>query len=112
MRHLAMGDCLSAGYGAVPATQGFSYLLFTGGVFNRAPVTPFANAADPGVSSRQVMKCPVSQATDAFRPHVITLVVGGKDLLRIPGDPDPYTVLAELEMNACVIRVIMEKKKP
>lgn len=105
-RYLAMGDSLSAGYGAVPATQGFTYLLYQGGVFDKVPATLFANAAVPGVNSRQVLEYQVPQATEAFRPHVITLTVGGNDLLRILGGADPYAVLAEFEIN---LRVILER---
>ena len=30
-RYMAMGDSLAAGYGAVPATQGYAYLLYKEG---------------------------------------------------------------------------------
>ena len=107
-RYMALGDSLSAGYGAVPATQGFTYLLYQGGVFDTMPNTLFANAAVSGVTSQQVLEYQVPQATDAFYPQVITLTVGGNDLLKILSGANPYVVLAEFEIN---LRVIMEKLK-
>src|SRR5262245_56040896 len=38
-RYMALGDSLAAGYGAVPATQGYVYLLYQSGVFDTAPNT-------------------------------------------------------------------------
>ena len=38
-RYMAMGDSLAAGYGAIPATQGYAYLLFKQGVFDKIPNT-------------------------------------------------------------------------
>ena len=105
-RYMAMGDSLSAGYGATPATQGFAYLLYQGGVFDTVPNTLFANAAVPGVTSQQVLDHQVPQATDAFRPGIITLTVGGNDLLGILGGADPHAVLAGFEINP---RALMEK---
>lgn len=98
-RYMALGDSLSAGYGAVPATQGFVYLLYQSGVFDTVPNTLFANAAVPGATSRHVLEHQTPQATEAFRPTVITLTVGGNDLLRILNGADPYLVLAEFSNN-------------
>ena len=50
-RYLAMGDSLAAGYGAIPVTQGYAYLLYQGGTFDTITNTIFADAA---VSSETV----------------------------------------------------------
>jgi hypothetical protein len=38
-RYMALGDSLAAGYGAIPATQGYVYLLYQSGVFDTIPNT-------------------------------------------------------------------------
>ena len=47
-RYMALGDSLAAGYGAIPVTQGYPYLLYGSGVFDTLPNTLFANASVPG----------------------------------------------------------------
>ena len=111
-RYMALGDSLSAGYGAVPATQGFVYLLYQSGVFDSVPNTLFANAAVPGATSRQVLDHQAPQATEAFRPTVITLTVGGNDLLRILNGADPYLVLAEFAANLTQILARLRTELP
>ena len=54
-RYMALGDSLAAGIGAIPATQGYVYLLYQDGVFNPVPQMLFANAGVPGVTSKQVL---------------------------------------------------------
>ncbi len=98
-RYLAMGDSLSAGYGALPATQGFAYLLYKEGAFERRNDTLFANAAVPGVTSSEVLAHQVPQALASFQPDAITLTVGGNDLLAILVGADPATVLAGYQAN-------------
>ena len=49
-RYMGMGDSLAAGFGAVPATHGYVYLLYQRGVFDTVPNTLFANAAVPGAT--------------------------------------------------------------
>ncbi len=102
-RYMALGDSLVAGYGAVPATQGYVYLLYQGGVFDQVPNTLFSNAGVPGATSRHVRDHQVPQATEAFRPTVITLTVGGNDLLRILNGDNPAQVLAEFQANFTAI---------
>jgi lysophospholipase L1-like esterase len=34
-RYLAMGDSLAAGYGAIPVTQGYAYVLYKGALLMR-----------------------------------------------------------------------------
>jgi lysophospholipase L1-like esterase len=86
-RYMAIGDSLSAGYKAMPVTQGFVYLLYQDGVFDRVPHTLFCNAAVPGATSQDVLLYQVPQVLmpidRGFNPKYITLTVGGNDLLAI-----------------------------
>jgi len=102
-RYMALGDSLVAGYGAVPATQGYVYLLYKDGAFDRMTNTLLSNAGVPGVTSRQVLDHQVPQAIEAFRPTVITLTVGGNDLLRILKGADAGQVLSEFQTNLTLI---------
>ena len=102
-RYMALGDSLVAGYGAVPATQGYVYLLYKEGAFDRVTNTLLSNAGVPGVTSRQVLEHQVPQAIEAFRPTVITLTVGGNDLLRILKGADAGQVLSEFQTNFTMI---------
>jgi lysophospholipase L1-like esterase len=98
-RYLVLGDSLGAGQGAVPQLQGYAYLLYREGVFNTAPSTIFSNvAASGGVTSADVLAYQVPLAA-VFRPDVVTLTVGGNDLLLILGGADPATVLANFAAN-------------
>jgi lysophospholipase L1-like esterase len=98
-RYLAMGDSLAAGYGAIPTTQGYAYLLYQKGTFDQTTNTIFANAAVPGATSRDVLAYQVPQALGSFGPHVITLSVGGNDLLAILAGADPAVVLTQFRDN-------------
>ncbi len=102
-RYMALGDSLVAGYGAIPATQGYVYLLYKEGVFDKVTNTLLSNAGVPGVTSRQVLDHQVPQAIEAFRPTVITLTVGGNDLLRILKGANPGLVLSEFQTNLTLI---------
>jgi lysophospholipase L1-like esterase len=86
-RYMALGDSLAAGVGAIPATQGYVYLLYQDGVFDTVPHTLFANIGVPGATSEQVRLYQVPQAIGIFQPTVITLDVGGNDLLAILSNP-------------------------
>jgi lysophospholipase L1-like esterase len=98
-RYLALGDSLAAGFGAIPATQGYVYLLYQGGVFDQATNTIFANAAVPGATSAHVLAFQVPQAVNIFQPHVVTISVGGNDLLLILRGADAATVLNNFQAN-------------
>jgi lysophospholipase L1-like esterase len=87
-KYLAMGDSLAAGYGAFPVTLGYAYQLYYGGAYDRAVNTTFANAAVPDAKSADVLAYQVPQA-HVFKPNVITLSVGGNDLLALLGGPPP-----------------------
>lgn len=97
-RYLAIGDSLAAGYGAVPVTQGYAYLLYQGGVYDKLTNTIFANAAVPGATSTHVLAYQVPQAS-IFQPHVITISVGGNDLIAILNGANPVAVLTQFQSN-------------
>ena len=98
-KYLALGDSLAAGFGALPATRGYAYLLYLKGVYDKEINTSFANAAVPGATSSDVLTYQVPQAIAIFRPHVITISVGGNDLLKILGGADPVQVFTEFQGN-------------
>ena len=97
-RYMALGDSLTAGYGAIPQTNGYAYVLYKTGAVDTVPNTLFTNAAVPGVASGDVMNYQVPQAA-LFRPDVVTLTVGGNDLLTILTGADPATVLTQYGGN-------------
>lgn len=99
-RYLAIGDSLAAGFGANPVTQGYAYLLYQGGTFDKHTNTIFANAAVPGATSAHVLAFQVPQAVIIFQPHVVTISVGGNDLLKILNEnADPVATLASFQEN-------------
>jgi lysophospholipase L1-like esterase len=99
-RYLAIGDSLAAGFGAIPVTQGYAYVLYQGGTFDAMTNTIFANAAVPGATSADVSKFQVPQAVNIFKPHVVTISVGGNDLLKILAHPDLVdSVLLDFQTN-------------
>jgi lysophospholipase L1-like esterase len=86
-RYMALGDSIAAGYKAMPVTDGYVYLLYKDGVFDRVPHTLFNNISAVGATSADVLAYQVPLATlpDPYglRPQYITLTVGGNDLLSI-----------------------------
>lgn len=102
-RYMALGDSLAAGYGAVPATQGYVYLLYQSGVFDTVPNTILSDAGVPGATSQHVLEHQVPEAIEDFQPTVITLTVGENDLLRILNGADPTQVLADFQVNLITI---------
>lgn len=99
LRYLAMGDSLTAGYGATPVTNGYAYLLYQQGAYDSMNNTIFANAAIPGATSQHVLDFQVPQATQIFQPNVITMTVGGNDLLAILSGANPGQVLQTFQNN-------------
>lgn len=81
-RYLALGDSLTAGQGADPTTNGYAYLLYRDGIYDVPVLTLFADAAVPGVTSGDLLAHQVPLA-GRFPPDVITLTVGGNDLIAI-----------------------------
>lgn len=105
-RYLALGDSLTAGYGAIPMTSGYAYLLYEEGAYDNAVNTSFANAAVPGATSQHVLDFQVPLATQTgFAPHVITMTVGGNDLLSILNGVDPAQVLGTFQGNLAGILI-------
>jgi lysophospholipase L1-like esterase len=103
-RYLAMGDSLTAGYGATPMTEGYAYLLYEQGAYASMTNTIFSNAAIPGATSAQVLAYQVPLATQSgFTPDVITMTVGGNDLFTILGGADPLQVLVNYQGNLASI---------
>ncbi|MDH3466504.1 MAG: SGNH/GDSL hydrolase family protein [Gammaproteobacteria bacterium] len=98
-RFAAFGDSLAAGVGAIPMTQGYTYLLYQQGVFDAVPNTLFTNAGVPGATSEDVLLHQAPMVIDAFTPSAITLTVGGNDLLSILDGADPGTVLFTFQTN-------------
>lgn len=98
-RYLALGDSLAAGYGALPTTQGYAYLLYQKGTYDSTVNTIFANAAVPGATSADVLTFQVPQAVNLFQPHVVTLSVGGNDVLAILAGADPAQVFQQFAFN-------------
>jgi lysophospholipase L1-like esterase len=102
-----MGDSLAAGYGAIPVTQGYAYLLYQGGTFDAVTNTIFANAAVPGVTSTNVLNDQVPQAAIFFQttvgqkpgPRFVTISVGGNDLLKITDPSLVGSVLLDFQTN-------------
>lgn len=85
------------------------HLLYQGGVFDQMNNTLFANAAVPGVTTGAVLQYQLPQAA-YFYPSVITMSVGGNDLLAILAGADPYEVLGQIATNLTLIftKVSME----
>ena len=92
---------MTTGEGATPVTEGYAYLLYTEGVYDRVTNTSFASAAMPGATSDEVLSFEVPLATRAgflARPpvsitpnpplRVITMTAGGNDLLSLLNNPN------------------------
>ncbi len=84
-RYMAMGDSLAAGFKAQPATQGYAFLLYQTGVFDRMPHTLFNDIGVVGATSGDVLKYQVPlafipAALGGFQAQYITLNVGGNDI--------------------------------
>ncbi len=111
-RYMALGDSLVAGYGAIPATRGYVYRLYYSGVFDKVTHTLLSDAGVPGVTSAQVLAYQVPQAVQAFKPTVITITVGGNDLLQILNGADPGQVLMTFQSNLTQILSTLRSQLP
>ena len=113
-RYLAMGDSLTSGYGAMPMTNGYAYLLYEEGAFGALSNTIFANIAIPGATSAQVLAHQVpAAAASGMQPNVITMTVGGNDLFTIlDRGADPATVLANFQGNLLAIVHLLCRTQP
>lgn len=86
--YMSLGDSLAAGYKAQPATRGYAYQLYLDQVFGSIPDTVFDNAAVPGATSGDVLAFQIPQV-HLFEPTVVTMSVGGNDLLTLLGSTPP-----------------------
>ncbi len=117
-RYLAMGDSISAGYGAMPATQGFTYDLYQSGAIDNINHTLFCVMAVPGALSQDVLLYQAPQAErffqDTGQPYrrVITLTAGGNDLLQVLKGADPADVLASFGQNLGLILSRLRSRFP
>jgi lysophospholipase L1-like esterase len=88
-RYMALGDSLSAGYKAKPATQGFIFQLYQSGAIDNLNNLLFCAAAVPGATSNDVLNYQIPQVhlffSDTGVPYrkVVTLTVGGNDVLSV-----------------------------
>ena len=114
-RYMALGDSIAAGYKLAPVTDGYAYLLYQNGAFDRMPHTLFNNLAAVGATSgdvllRQVPQALIPFAIGGFNARYVTLTVGGNDILSIlryaathPNDPSVpvffQTTLAQYGQN-------------
>jgi lysophospholipase L1-like esterase len=110
-KYLALGDSLTAGYGATPVTNGYAYRLYQQGVYDSMTNTSFADVAMPGATSQQVLLFQVPMALGTgflttqpnYPPQVIAMTVGGNDLLSIfpaiLAGGDPQTVVSTVLAN-------------
>lgn len=88
VRYMALGDSLAAGYKAMPATKGYVFQLYLDEAFGRLTETVFDNASVPGATSDDLLNFQLPQVR-RFRPTVVTLSIGGNDLLALLGDAPP-----------------------
>ena len=108
-RYMALGDSISAGYGAMPATQGFVYQLFQSGAIDKVNNTLFCAAGVPGALSKDVLDYQVPQVGRFFSqtgmPYrkAVTLTLGGNDLLQVLGGADPTAVMTSVGNNLFLI---------
>ena len=92
VRYMALGDSLAAGYKAMPATAGYAYQLYLDRAFGSIPNVVFDNASVPGATSSDLLKYQLPQVP-RFDPNVVTISIGGNDLLALLASPDPLADL-------------------
>jgi len=95
--HVAMGDSVAAGEGAMPVTSGYAYLLYDHGVFGQKQVMDFANVAIRGARSWEFLDHQVPQvlcSRTGQRPTIVTVTVGAIDFLS--GDDDILGIAARV----------------
>jgi lysophospholipase L1-like esterase len=117
-RYMALGDSLSAGYAAHPATQGFVYQLYQSGVIDNVNNLLFCDIGVPNATSSDILTFQVPQVglffADTGQPYrkVITLTAGGNDLLQILEGADPNVVIPKLASNLASILGTLAVKFP
>lgn len=117
-RYAALGDSISAGYGALPATHGFPYQLYQGGVIDNVNNTLFAMMAVPGAMTSDVLDHQLPQLSRFLHPtgipyrQVITLQIGANDLFQVMAGANPDTVLNTIGTNLYAILTRMTTDFP
>ena len=106
-RYLALGDSLSAGYGAHPATNGFVYRLYESGAIDNVNNVLLNNIGVVNATSSDVLayELPLghlffSNTGQDYR-KVVTITVGGNDLQELIGTI-LYSGLTEEEIQILV----------
>ena len=118
-RYMAMGDSIAAGYKAQPATQGYAFVLYQSGVFDRVSRTVFNNIAAVGATSQDVLDYQVPlalipAARGGFVPGHVTLTAGGNDIADVlrfaatnpPAAVPAYAAAALLEYQNNLIAIL------
>ncbi|MEJ2111121.1 MAG: SGNH/GDSL hydrolase family protein [Acidobacteriota bacterium] len=104
-RYLALGDSLSAGYGAHPATDGFVIRLYKSGVIDNVNNTLLNNIGTVNATSDAVLahQLPLGYLffsnTGTDYRKVVTITVGGNDLQNLIG---AILISDPAEINALV----------
>ncbi len=104
-RYLALGDSLSAGYGAHPSTNGFVYLLYQSGAIDNINNTLLNNLGVVNATSSDVLshQLPLGELffsdTGTDYRKVVTVTIGGNDMFAVIGGADPEAVLANFADN-------------
>lgn len=88
VRYMALGDSLAAGYKAMPATAGYAFQLYLDRVFGTIPNVLFNNASVPGATSSDLLNYQLPQVP-RFDPNVVTISIGGNDLLALLASANP-----------------------
>jgi lysophospholipase L1-like esterase len=109
-RYLALGDSISASYGAKPVTQGFTYQLYQSGVFDNTNNLVFCSLAVPNALSSDVLNYQVPMAKLCFAPtgvpylKFVTLSVGGNDAFSaLESGANPGVIFGHLATNLATI---------
>jgi len=109
-RYLALGDSISASYGAKPVTQGFTNQLYQSGVFDNTNNLVFCSVAVPNALSSDVLNYQVPMARLCFAPtgvsfaKFVTLSVGGNDaFLALEPGANPGVIFGNLATNLATI---------
>jgi hypothetical protein len=95
--YVALGDSVAAGTGALPATNGYVYRLYEGGVFGRKQEVAFSNAAVRAARTWELRDHQVPQVLCAEpdqRPTIVTITAGANDLFR--GDFDVVAIASRV----------------
>ncbi len=117
-RYVALGDSISAGYGAMPTTQGFTYNLYQSGIIDNHSNTLFCPMAISGAVTKDVLDYQLPQLKRFLhytgKPYrqVITLTTGGNDLFTILEGAEASAVLGGIAANLTQILTAIKTEWP